>query len=42
MGSSTPPKKEFDVISVRLSARASEARCKDATVAMDTDLAGNR
>jgi uncharacterized OsmC-like protein len=32
---------EFDVVSVRLSAQASEARCKQATIALDTDLAGN-
>jgi len=31
----------FDVVSVRLSAHASEARCKEATIALDTDLAGN-
>ncbi|MBE0546714.1 MAG: OsmC family protein [Rubrivivax sp.] len=31
----------FDVVSVRLSAHASEARCKQATLALDTDLAGN-
>jgi uncharacterized OsmC-like protein len=34
-------KMEFDVVSVRLSAQASEARCKQATIALDTDLAGN-
>ena len=32
----------FDVVSVRLSAHASEARCKDARITLDTDLAGNR
>jgi len=31
----------FDVISVPLSARASEARCKQASIALDTDPAGN-
>jgi len=31
----------FDVVSVRLSARASEARCKQATITLDTDMAGN-
>ncbi len=34
-------KMQFDVVSVRRSAQASEARCKDATIALDTDLAGN-
>jgi uncharacterized OsmC-like protein len=42
MSSSTSPKMEFDVISVRLSAQASQARCKDALITLDTDLAGNR
>jgi len=32
----------FHVVSVRQSAHASEARCKDAAIALDTDLAGNR
>ena len=41
MNSSTPPKMEFDVVSVRLSAQASQARCKDATITLDTDMAGN-
>ncbi|MDP1647112.1 MAG: OsmC family protein [Rubrivivax sp.] len=36
-----PAKMIFDVVSVRLSAHASEARCKQATLALDTDLAGN-
>ena len=36
----TSAKMEFDVVSVRLSAQASEARCKQATIALDTDLAG--
>lgn len=35
------PKLAFDVVSVRLSAHASESRCKQATIALDTDLAGN-
>ena len=35
------PKLTFDVVSVRLSAHASEARCKQATIALDTDMAGN-
>jgi uncharacterized OsmC-like protein len=34
-------KLEFDVAAIRLSAHASEARCKQATIALDTDLAGN-
>lgn len=33
---------KFDVVSVRLSARSSESRCKDAVIKLDTDLAGNR
>jgi uncharacterized OsmC-like protein len=37
-----PAKMQFDVVSVRLSARASVARCKDASITLDTDLAGNR
>jgi uncharacterized OsmC-like protein len=37
----SPAKMEFDVVSVRLSAQASEARCKQATIALDTELAGN-
>jgi uncharacterized OsmC-like protein len=37
----TAAKMEFDVVSVRLSAQASQARCKQATIALDTDLAGN-
>ena len=34
-------KMEFGVVSVRLSAQANEVRCKQATIALDTDLAGN-
>ncbi len=34
-------KMQFDVVAVRLSAQLSEARCKQATVPLDTDLAGN-
>lgn len=37
-----PPKMQFDVVSVRLSAHASESRCKDAVITLDTDMAGNR
>jgi len=33
-------KMEFGVVSVRLSAQANEVRCKQATIALDTDLAG--
>lgn len=36
-----PAKLNFDVVSVRLSAHASQARCKQATLTLDTDLAGN-
>jgi uncharacterized OsmC-like protein len=32
---------QFDVVSVRLSAHASESHCKQATITLDTDLAGN-
>ena len=35
------PKMHFDVVSVRLSAHASESRCKDALITLDTDMAGN-
>ncbi len=34
-------KMQFDVVSVRLSAHASQAHCKQATIALDTDLAGS-
>jgi uncharacterized OsmC-like protein len=34
-------KMQFDVVSVRQSAHASLARCKQATITLDTDLAGN-
>ncbi len=34
-------KMQFDVVSVRLSAHASESRCKDALITLDTDMAGN-
>ena len=37
-----PSKMQFDVVSVRLSAHASESRCKDAVITLDTDMAGNR
>jgi uncharacterized OsmC-like protein len=36
-----PTKLEFDVVAVRLSAHASEAHCKQATITLDTDMAGN-
>ncbi len=36
-----PTKLTFDVVSVQLSAHASEARCKQAALSLDTDLAGN-
>ena len=32
---------QFDVVSVRVSAHASQAHCKQATITLDTDLAGN-
>jgi uncharacterized OsmC-like protein len=37
----TKPKLVFDVTAQRLSAKASQATCKNATIALDTDLAGN-
>lgn len=42
MPDSASPEMQFDVVSVRLSAHASEACCKDAVITLDTDLAGNR
>lgn len=41
MSESRSPKMQFEVVSVRLSAHASESRCKQATITLDTDLAGN-
>lgn len=41
MNSPNPPKMQFDVVSLRLSAHASESRCKQATITLDTDMAGN-
>jgi uncharacterized OsmC-like protein len=41
MTSPTQLKMTFDVLSVRLSAQASEARCKQATITLGTDMAGN-
>lgn len=38
----SPAKMQFDVVAVRQSAHASLARCKDASITLDTDLAGNR
>ncbi|MES2398741.1 MAG: OsmC family protein [Pseudomonadota bacterium] len=35
------PKMEFDVSATRLSAHASQAVCKQASITMDTDLKGN-
>ena len=35
------PKLEFDVVARRLSAHGSQAVCKRATIALDTDMAGN-
>ena len=40
MSEASAPKMQFDVVSVRLSAQASEARCKRASLTLDTDLAG--
>lgn len=41
MSEPATPRMQFDVVAVRLSAHASQARCKDAVIALDTDLAGN-
>lgn len=38
----TPKKLEYDVTAERIDAHGSLARCKDATVTIDTDLAGRR
>jgi uncharacterized OsmC-like protein len=35
------PKLQFNVTAQRLSAHASQANCKSATIALDTDMAGN-
>jgi uncharacterized OsmC-like protein len=37
----TKPQLHFDLVARRLSAHASQASCKNATIALDTDLAGN-
>lgn len=42
MPESGNPKMQFDVVSVRQSTHASESRCKDAVITLDTDMAGNR
>ena len=42
MNSPNAPKMTFDVVSVRLSAQASEARCKQAMITLDTNMAGTR
>ena len=36
------PKMEFDVVAFRIDAHGSVARCKDAEIAIDSDLAGRR
>lgn len=41
MNDDAPAKMSFDVVSLRLSPQASQARCKQATISLDTDLAGN-
>lgn len=41
MVASTAPKMEFDVTATRVSAHASQATCKQASITMDTDLKGN-
>ncbi len=41
MSEPTLQKMSFDVVAVRRSAHESEARCKQATLVLDTDLAGN-
>lgn len=39
MTDAATPKLVFDVVSVRLSAQASQAHCKQATIALDTNMA---
>jgi uncharacterized OsmC-like protein len=39
--SPTKPKLVFEVVASRLSAHASQATCKRASIALDTDMAGN-
>ena len=41
MTAPVPPKMEFDVSATRLSAHASQAVCKQASITMDTDMRGN-
>ncbi len=41
MNKLTTTKMVFDVATERLDAHASVARCKEATIALDTDMAGN-
>ena len=41
MTDAATPKLVFDVVSVRLSAQACQAHCKQATIALDTVLAVN-
>ncbi len=41
MSESPVAKMQFDVVSQRLSAHASQARCKQAAITLDTDPAGN-
>jgi uncharacterized OsmC-like protein len=41
MSQPSAPKMQFDVVSTRLSAHASQAHCKQASILLDTDLAGN-
>jgi len=41
MSTAPQAKLHFDVVPLRVSAHASEARCKQAAIALDTDLAGN-
>jgi uncharacterized OsmC-like protein len=39
---SSPKKLEYEIVAERLDAHGSVARCKDAIVTLDTDLAGRR
>ena len=41
MSDASTVKMQFDVVSLRLSAHASQSHCKQATITLDTDLAGN-
>ncbi|HEY4956921.1 MAG TPA: hypothetical protein VII31_03835 [Caldimonas sp.] len=41
MSDPAPPKMQFEVVTTRRSAHASESRCKQARITLDTDRAAN-